>query len=51
MMIEQGAGEWFELSQICGLTGQSPNVVAGILYRLRDRRWLIAAGVDPGLWA
>ena len=37
LMIEDGQDMWFKLSRICDLTGQSPEVVAGILERLRRR--------------
>jgi hypothetical protein len=37
LMFEDGAEMWFKLSRICDLTGQSSDVVAGILYRLRHR--------------
>jgi hypothetical protein len=37
LMIEDGPRSWFRLRRISSLTGQSPDVVAGILYRLRSR--------------
>jgi hypothetical protein len=37
LMFEDGQDSWFQLRRISGLTGQSPEVVAGILYRLRGR--------------
>jgi hypothetical protein len=37
LMIEDGPRSWFKLRRISSLTGQSPEVVAGILYRLRGR--------------
>jgi hypothetical protein len=37
LMIEYGPRSWFKLRRISNLTGQSPDVVAGILYRLRSR--------------
>jgi hypothetical protein len=37
LMIEHGPDMWFRLSDISELTGQSPGIVAGILYRLRHR--------------
>ena len=37
LMIEDGQDMWFKLSRICDLTGQSSEVVAGILHRLRGR--------------
>jgi hypothetical protein len=37
LMIEDGPDMWFKLRRISGLTGQSPQVVAGILHRLRGR--------------
>jgi hypothetical protein len=54
LMIEDGPDMWFKLSRICALTGQSPAIVAGILYRLRHRGGLYFKrrsdpheGVDP----
>ena len=37
LMFEDGPDMWFKLSRISDLTGQSPNIVAGILHRLRHR--------------
>jgi hypothetical protein len=37
LMIVDGQNMWFKLSRISDLTGQSPDIVAGILHRLRGR--------------
>jgi hypothetical protein len=37
LIVEDGRDGWFKLSRICGLTGQSPAVVDGILHRLQHR--------------
>jgi hypothetical protein len=37
LMIEDGPSAWFKLRHICDLTRQSPELVAGILHRLRAR--------------
>jgi hypothetical protein len=37
LMFEDGAEVWFKLSRISDLIGVSPNIVAGVLYRLRHR--------------
>ena len=53
LMIEEGLDMWFKLSRISYLTGLSPDLIAGILYRLRRRGRLQFErrdrhdGVDP----
>jgi hypothetical protein len=54
LIIEDGPDMWFKLSRISCLTAQSPNIVAGILSRLRrrgrlhfERRDDRHDGVDP----
>jgi hypothetical protein len=37
LMIEDRPNVWFKLSRISGLTGLSPEIIAGILYQLRLR--------------
>jgi hypothetical protein len=54
LMIEDGLEMWFKLNRISDLTELSPGIVAGILYRLRERGRLYfkrrgdhQEGVDP----
>jgi hypothetical protein len=48
LMIEEGPDLWFKLSRISYLTGLSPDLIAGILYRLRRRGRLHFERRDEG---